>query len=127
MNSAVRFIYNIRNIRTHITPFLKKIHFLPVALRIKFKIALLIFKCNNNIAPTYLQNAVSKKSSLPSLRINEDSTLLHQPFIEKISHKNKKFSVFGPKIWNELPRKLRESTSIDAFKSKLKAHLFNQF
>ena len=127
MNSAVRFIHNIRNIRTHITPYLKKSHFLPVHLRIKFKIALLIYKCINNTAPPYLQNSVFKKQSLPSLRISNDFTLLQQPPFEKISHKNRKFSTFGPNIWNQLPRDLREINSFDKFKSKLKSHFFNQF
>ena len=31
--------------------YLKKLHFLPVRYRIKFKIALLVFKCLNNLAP----------------------------------------------------------------------------
>ena len=127
MNSAVRFIHNIRNIRTHITPFFKKSHILPVSLRIKFKIALLIFKCHNNIAPLYLQSCISKKISLQSLRVYHDTTLLHEPTLEKLSQKNRKFSVFGPKIWNELPRSLRELSSLSQFKSRLKAYLFTQF
>ena len=127
MNSAVRFIHNIRNIRTHITPYLKKSHFLPVSLRIKFKIALLVFKCINNTAPSYLQEAVFKKESLPSLRISKDPTLLHQPCFEKLSCKNRKFSVFGPRIWNQLPRAIRELHSVSEFKSKLKSYFFTQF
>ena len=50
-NSAVRFIYNIRDMKTHMTPFLKKSHFLPVHLRIKFKICLTVYKCLQGSGP----------------------------------------------------------------------------
>ena len=35
------------------------------------------------------------------------------------------FSHSGPKIWNELPYRLRSLSSINEFKSGLKTHYFN--
>lgn len=126
MNSAVRFVYSIRNPRTHMTPFLKKCHLLPVHLRINFKICVLVFKCLANLAPSYLQNLLSPKVSLSSLRIHHDKTLLTQP-IPTCSFHNRQFSVAGPRLWNQLPQSLRESSTLSIFKSKLKTHLFNSF
>ena len=126
MNAAVRFIHNIRNTNTSITPFLKKSHLLPVHLRIRFKICVTVFKCLNGTAPDYLSNLITKKVSLQSLRVHEDKTLLHQPSFES-SHRNRRFSITGPKLWNELPKSLRTITSIMEFKSKLKTFLFEQF
>ena len=34
------------------------------------------------------------------------------------------FSVFGPKMWNMLPKDVRLSTSVTSFKTALKTHLF---
>ena len=55
MNKAVRFIYDLR-IRTHITPFYKKLHLLPIHIRIKFKACLLAYKCYYKLSPTYLHD-----------------------------------------------------------------------
>ena len=35
------------------------------------------------------------------------------------------FSVAGPRIWNDLPRHIIESSSVVPFKQTLKTHLFN--
>ena len=127
MNSAVRFIHNIKNPRTHITPFLKKSHFLPVNLRVKFKICVLVWKCLNFCAPSYLSSIVKPKQSLPSLRVHSDYTLLERPAFERLSIKNRMFAVSGPKLWNELPQHLREIKILTHFKSDLKTYLFSQY
>ena len=48
-NNAVRFIYGLYGKRSKepISPYLKKLHFLPVRFRIKLKLCLLVFKCLN--------------------------------------------------------------------------------
>ena len=54
---------------SHITPALYELHWLPVSLRIDYKILLLTFKCIFGLAPTYLSDLISIKSnSLYSLR-----------------------------------------------------------
>ena len=37
------------------------------------------------------------------------------------------FAYIGPKLWNNAPSAIREIASVDSFKSKLKAHLFNKY
>ena len=63
-NNAVRFIYNLngKRKRESITPYLKKLHFLPVKFRISYKKALLVFKCLNNIAPKYLNDLLTVRA-----------------------------------------------------------------
>ena len=54
---------------SHITPALYELHWLPVSLRIDYKILLLTFKCIYGLAPTYLSDLISIKSnSLYNLR-----------------------------------------------------------
>ncbi len=40
----------------HVTPILKSLHWLPVHLRIEFKMILYVFKSINNLAPSYLSD-----------------------------------------------------------------------
>ena len=51
-NSAARVVSNTRKY-DHITPELKELHWLKIEQRIIFKIALLVFKCLNNMSPPY--------------------------------------------------------------------------
>ena len=55
----------------HMLPYLKRLHFLPVKFRIKFKIALLTHKCLHGYASTYLKNLINSRSVLArySLRV----------------------------------------------------------
>ena len=54
-NSAARILTKTSK-RVHITPVLASLLWLPVALRIDFKILLLVFKALNGLAPSYLSD-----------------------------------------------------------------------
>ena len=71
LNRAVRFIFNLRK-RTHITHFLKRLHFLPIQYRIIFKTCLLAFKIFHGMAPEYLQSKFAKfvRTTTSNLRDN---------------------------------------------------------
>jgi hypothetical protein len=106
---------------------MKELHFLPVEYQIQFKIALLIFKCLNNMAQEYLKNVISLKiDTRKSLRVDNDYFLLHQPPEPRCSHTRSSFSYSAPKDWNELPYGLRTMTSLEAFKTALKTKLFRK-
>ena len=67
-NAAARLILGIGKF-SHITSALYELHWLPVSLRIDYKILLLTFKCICGLAPTYLSDLISIKSnSLYNLR-----------------------------------------------------------
>ena len=128
MNAVIRFIFNLRRSdRVSITHYMKLCHFLPVKLRIEFKIALLVYKCFNHSAPTYLQNLVLPKVSLQSLRVSDDKHLLQTPKLYQQDYKNRQFSIVAPQIWNSLPHEIRSSSSKMLFKSKLKTFLFDTY
>ena len=52
----------------HITPILFKLHWLPLNYRIHFKIFLLVYKCLNGLAPTYLSELLRYTNGLRLLR-----------------------------------------------------------
>ena len=61
-NAAARLILGFGKF-SHITPALYELHWLPVSLRIDYKILLLTFKCIYGLAPTYLSDLISIKSN----------------------------------------------------------------
>ena len=74
-NSAVRFIYNLSGDRCRlpISPYLEKLHLLPVEYRIKYKISLLVYKCFHDKAPAYLKDLLQSSRTFSHLR--SDSNL----------------------------------------------------
>ena len=102
----------------HITPLLVDLHWLPVKFRIEFKILLIVFKIFRGLAPSYLSILItSKPVSKYNLRSSSDSTLLSFPNIKvKATLGERAFVFAAPKLWNALPRFMRETNSIDSFK-----------
>ena len=69
-NTAARIVYGASR-RSHITPILRQLHWLPIYFRIQFKILLLTFKALHNLAPRYITDLLSIKThSHYSLRSN---------------------------------------------------------
>ena len=124
-NTAVRIITRC-NIKDHITPHLKSLHWLPIHLRIEYKVLLFTFKIVNSLAPTYLSELLEFKRTPHSLR-SEIKKELKEPKTRTTSYGDRAFSVEAPKLWNKLPDHIRSITEINIFKSALKTHLFERF
>ena len=127
-NDAVRFIFGIKGVarRTPISPYLKKLHFLPVRYRIKFKVALLVFKCVNNLAPIYLSSLLKLRNpKRRSVRLDDDYFLLNIPAMPHFKRTEGAFSISGPKIWNDLPYAIRCLSDLILFKKALKTFYFD--
>ena len=99
-----------------------------ISLRIVYKILLLTFKCIYGLAPTYLSDLISIKSnSLYNLR-STGKLLLNHPKGKMLTTLGaRSFSAAAPKLWNELPVELRQATSLNSFKSRLKTYLFKKY
>ena len=99
-NSLARVITNTSKYQ-HITPTLKKLHWLPIKQRIDYKTCLLTYKTLTNQQPTYLYNSLSFPSHSVSTR-SSDSLVLSIPYVRSSLGK-RAFSVIGPRLWNSLP------------------------
>ena len=66
-NSGARLLTGTKKY-DHITPVLKKLHWLPVKSRIDYKILLLCFKALHDLAPKYLCDMIKKKKPGRELR-----------------------------------------------------------
>ena len=128
-NAAVRFVFGLygKQRREHISPYLKELHFLPVYYRIRFKIALLVFKCLNNLAPKYLADMIMpKKCSTQYIRRYNDFFLLESPPCPAYIKTYGAFTYSAPSTWNELPYGIRCKNKLSEFKIALKTHYFRK-
>ena len=94
----------------HVNDDFQTLHWLTIKKRIVFKLAHLVFKSLNGLAPLYLQELLQYAPSLTSIRLNVPRT--------NSSYGSRAFSVIGPKIYNSLPLHIKENTSVDIFKKK---------
>ena len=121
----------------HVTPLLRELHWLPVRLRVDFKILLVTFKILHGVAPSYLKDLVSVlPDSRYQLRRNNNGILLERPRLRtKKTMGDRALSIAAPFLWNSLPLPIRQETSIDSFKRiylkrllvRLFIYLFNLF
>ena len=119
-NALCRIIFRLDKM-SHVTPFLKKLHWLPVQHRIyvsSFKYNLLVFKAINLSQPLYLSALIRSSSFTHGNRLSISST---RPKKHIGRHG---FAVAAPAEWNKLPQTVRSQQTIDDFRSQLKTHLF---
>ena len=123
-NSAARLITHTKK-HDHITPVLKKLHWLPVSFRIEYKILLLCFKALHSMAPQYLCELIKKKISTRDLLPSSIRELI-EPRSNRRKYGDRAFAIIAPTLWNKLPSKIRSIDKLEPFKTKLKTHLYNQ-
>ena len=85
---------------SHATPLLKKLHWLPIGVRVEFKIRLLTHRALNGQAPDY----ISRRLPVRSLRSSEHC-LLCVPRTRR-HWGDRAVSVAVPSLWNALPHHL---------------------
>ena len=116
-NALCRIIFRLDKM-SHVTPFLKKLHWFPIQHRILFKYNLLIFKAINLSQPPYLSALIRSSSLTRGNRLSVSST---RP---KKHIGRRGFAVAAPAEWNKLPETVRSEQTIYCFRSQLKTHLF---
>ena len=115
-NAAVKLVMGKYKF-DHVGDDLNILHWLPIRKRIIFKLALLVFKSLNSLAPTYLQEMFHYSHYGHTVQLVVPSTNL------KLGRRS--FSVAGPRIFNLLPQTVRYSNTIEIFKNRLKTYLFD--
>jgi hypothetical protein len=121
-NSLARAVMPFVKRYDHITPALRKLHWLPIRQRITFKIATLTFKTLHYSQPSYLLDLITHHTPTRILR-SASQHLLVVPRINSQTGR-RSFSFAAPTIWNSLPLSLRSTSSLTTFRVSLKTHLF---
>ena len=108
-NRAARLVLRPKrgfNVIIHTGPLLQELSWLPVRLRITFKICCLVFKCVQGRAPQYLCELISVHSRPIRLRQSTATYLTVPRTTRRIGSSS--FSVMGPTLWNKLPPRPQE-------------------
>lgn len=124
-NTAARILSRTRKFDS-ISPILIQLHWLPIPLRVNYKLALLVFKCLRGLGPSYLQDILH--TYVPSRSLQSSSrNLLIVPKYKLSTYGNRSFAVAAPKLWNSLPENLKCINDLGTFKCYLKTYLFKLF
>lgn len=121
-NTAARAIF-LAAPRTHASPLLSALHWLPVHERIQFKALTLVFKAFNQIGAPYLGLRFPRYIPQRTLR---SSTLLLTP-VPKVSLARiggRSFQAIASRLWNSLPLDLKQAQDLLTFRKKLKTCFF---
>ena len=125
-NRAARLIAGTAP-RERITPVLINLHWLPIKARIVLEICVLTYSALNTGKPAYLRNKLSKFTTelgVP-IRYSHDPHRLNEPRMNKeIGTRSFKYS--APRLFNSLPRSVKDSGNLKVFKKRLKTFLFSE-
>ena len=110
----------------HISETCKDLHWLPVAQRIDFKVALMTFKAIHGLSPVYIQELLTEQPCVRHSRHRENQLLLHIPKTKLPTGGDRSFSSYAPSLWNKIPAEIRASKNVETFKKQLKTHYFKQ-
>jgi len=127
MNSAARLVFSSSRYDP-ITPLLRQLHWLKAAERIDYKLALLVYKCRQGVAPSYLADVLSQPADAEArrrLRSASSSSLVVRR-TRLSSYGDRAFPVAASRVWNGLPQDVTSAQSLPVFRSRLKTHLFKR-
>ena len=111
--------------REHITSIMISLHWLPIIARIKFKLCLITFKTLKHRKPEYLFKHLERSSTGHVMRTRTDSDQHHLTTHRvSITLAERAFSYAAPRLYNELPHEVKNTTSVITFKKLLKSHYF---
>ncbi|XP_029941085.1 uncharacterized protein LOC115383145 [Salarias fasciatus] len=122
-NAAARLLTRTPR-RSHITPILSALHWLPIKSRIQYKILVVTYRALHGQAPLYITDLLQPYVTSRSLR-SSDQGLLVVPRSRLKTKGDRAFEVVAPTLWNSLPVNLRSADTVDSFKKQLKTHLYS--
>ena len=118
--AAARVVLGLRRRDHHsMTAALQRLHWLPVAYRIRLKLLTLMHAAIHANTPRYLADRVSVYNPSRCLR-SADQSLLVVPRVHSERFGRRAFSVAGPSLWNSLTLVLRTQTDDERFRRDLK-------
>lgn len=125
-NYAARMIVRLGK-DEHVTPVLHDLHWLPIKMRVHFKVLLYTYKGLNDHAPSYICDMIEIYKPGKPLRSGSQCMLV-VPKIRTKGYGGRKFSYAAAILWNDLHSiDLKRVETVSAFKSGLKTYLFKLY
>ena len=107
-----------------------ELHWLDVTDRVRFKLAVLMYRCLHGTAPPYLMDSCTLTAEVIGRQhlCSATQRKLEVPRYRLNSFGRRRFSVAGPSTLNSLPDSLRDpELSFDTFKRQLKTYIFAKY
>ena len=124
-NAAARLIFNLRRTE-HISDALMCLHWLRVTERVRFKMAVLVYKSLHGSMPLYFSHTFTPLSTAGRRTLRSSAS--HQLLVPRCRLStigDRAFPVAGATIWNTLPPDVASSPNLNIFRSRLKTFLFS--
>ena len=102
----------------------KTVHWRPVDQRVQQRLNVTVFKYVNKACPYYMKE-VFEYASQGRISSRNNYAKLKVPF-RKTTMGQKSLSYIGPSIWNNLPRSMERSISLNKFKHDKKKHYLRE-
>ena len=122
-NFAAKIAFGIGRKYDHATPILRELKWLKIDCKITFDICIFTYKICNHLLPDWLL-------PLPTVgdTIERNTRQSQDLFISrtKTDMGARSISVKGPTLWNTIPDSVKQSSSLQIFKHKLKEYLLNR-
>ena len=126
LNRAVRLIKGTAPC-DRITPLLIQLHWLPIKARITFKICVMVYQVIKHGKTDYTRKllvdfqpgtvVIFRRSDVPFM-LEEQRCNLQLGF--------RAFKISAPRLYNHLPKYIKECSNVETFKKRLKTYLFGK-
>jgi len=131
MNSAARVVTDTRKYDSGLSRLMHdKLHWLDVTDRVRFKLAVLMYRCLHGTAPPYLMDSCTLTAEVTGRQHLHSAThrKLVVPHYRLNGFVRRRLSVADLSTWNSLPDSLRDpELSLDTFKRQLKTYIFAKY
>ncbi|KAK3910411.1 RNA-directed DNA polymerase from mobile element jockey [Frankliniella fusca] len=121
-NSCARFVLNLKNDNSSMSPHINKLSWLKVSNRPLYASQVLLKNILCNKSPEYLFEHLVKESDIRSRPVRNCNLHLRVPLHRTDRHKGT-FWIHAASEWNKLPCTLHSCKNLPTFKVKLKQHL----
>ncbi len=105
-------------------PMYKSLSWLSLKHRQDFHKCVMVYKCRNSLAPSYLENISTSNDTKHTYNTRESSQVRSTK--TRTTYYHRSFTVSGYKLWNDLPSTIQNCTTLPTFKKALyKFYLHN--
>ncbi len=103
--------------RANRNPIYKSLDWLSFQYRRDFHNCILVYKCYNNLAPSYLVDMFNSNDSVHNYNTRHASQLMSTQ--TRTAYYHKSFTVSGHTLWNDLPYNIQNCNTLPSFKNAL--------
>ena len=115
-NTCARVILN-ENRRSHVQLMLDSLSWMPIIDLNKYHTLVAVYKCTHGLVPNYLHNTFMQISRIHSYSTRQANLAHLYTRKPKLTKFKQSFTYRGVTLWNELPEHIRNTESLNYFKT----------